>query len=427
MMKTNKINSFLKNCGVIYISFIWGEFSPKQIDSIFRSTARINIWDGAVRSGKTVASLVAFMNYARKAPEGPLLICGKTLQTLKRNILDLLIEMAGEGNFSYKIGKNEAELFGRKIYLTGANDSRAESKIRGITLAGAYGDEITLWPKEFFAMLLSRLSIAHSKFYGTTNPDSKFHWLMTDYFLKKDLFLKRWQFTLDDNFNLDESFIKEIKKEYSGLFYKRFIEGEWCCADGIIYDMFDPDIHIKDKKVLFERKIIAIDYGIQNPCVFGLIGITSKGEYHLIKEYYYCGKQSKQKTDNDYLEDLKDFIGTEKISYITVDPSASSLITLIKNNGFKVIPAKNNVIEGIRMISGMLCSKKLSISKKCIETAKEFEAYAWDRQSVDNGYDKPLKTNDHCMDMLRYAVFTDKTVNNSFKKSFYSGKGAKYI
>ena len=165
------------------MSFQWGQFSDYAVRSIALSDARLNIWDGAVRSGKTVSSLLAWLYFVTQAPPGPLLMAGKTVTTLKRNILDTLSDMLGERDFKVRLSAREAVLFGRKVYLAGASDARAEGKLRGMTLAGAYGDELTLWPRSFFQMLLSRLSIEGARFYGTTNPDSSRHWLYTDYLL----------------------------------------------------------------------------------------------------------------------------------------------------------------------------------------------------------------------------------------------------
>lgn len=406
------------------MSFNFGQFSSKAIKSL-TTDSRINIWEGAVRSGKTIASLCAWINYAaHNAPEGPLLMCGKTERTLKRNILDPLSEMAGK-HFSFSPSSKEGELMGKKIYICGANDARAQNHIRGLTLAGTYGDELTLWPYEFFQMLLSRLSIAGAKFFGTTNPDSSCHWLMTEYLDNKALDLKRWHFNLQDNPNLPGEYVEAIKNEYSGLWYRRFILGEWCAAQGVIYERFDKQLHIKALDNSFERYFVACDYGILNPCVFGLFGVSGSEEhmhYHLIKEYHHDGRQSGQKTDADYADDMCRFCEGYNISHIIVDPSASSFIAQLRRRGFKVIRAKNDVIAGISYVSGMLAEQRFTMGLGCIHTLKEFENYVWDETAAKLGEDKPLKVNDHCMDMLRYALFTDVSLDNGRNR----GGGVRY-
>lgn len=112
-------------------SFEWGLFSKKALDSIDYSTARLNIWEGAVRSGKTVSSIVRWLDYIYTGPPGDLLMVGKTERTLKRNILDPITDIVGSNNFHYNQGTGEAHAFGRRIYIAGANDERSEGKIRG--------------------------------------------------------------------------------------------------------------------------------------------------------------------------------------------------------------------------------------------------------------------------------------------------------
>lgn len=396
------------------MSFNWGLFSHKQLDVIANSTARINVMDGSVRSGKTIASLVTWIMFVSAAPPGELLMVGKTERTLKRNILDVLEQIVGSRYFKYNLGAGEVTLFGRRIYLVGANDLRSEGKIRGLTLVGAYGDEISLWPESFFIMLLSRLSVPGARFIGTTNPDSPYHWLKTNYLDRaEELNLKRWHFTLEDNPNLDPAYIEALKKEYTGLWYKRFILGLWVMAQGVIYDMFDE---IKHKIPTVEREYseyhIAVDYGTQNPTTFGLWGKCAKGEYAgkwiKIKEYYYSGREeNKQKTDEEYYQDLEKFAGDLGIKYVIVDPSAASFITLIRKKGkFKVKPAKNDVIEGIRNMATALNRGLILYNDCCTNTFREFYSYVWDERAAERGEDRPLKQNDHCMDSDRYFVNT---------------------
>ena len=205
---------------------------------------RINILYGSVRSGKTWITLLVFALWVSTQPiNKEFIMCAKTLTTLKRNCLNLLQDMVGETNFEYSISNKTAMLFGRKIYLEGANDSKAESKIRGMTLQGAYVDEVTLIGRDFFTMLLSRLSERNAKLFGSTNPDSPAHWLKVEYFDREDelnIFIDRY--SIDDNTFLDPEYIKEIKSEYTGVFYERFINGYFAAAEGLIYPMYEDAI-----------------------------------------------------------------------------------------------------------------------------------------------------------------------------------------
>ena len=225
-------------------------FSQKQRDFLDRPLQRINILDGAVRSGKTYISLFQWARLAQSAPVNQnLMMAGRTLTTLKHNCLDLLMKIAGEDNFTYSLSKKEAVLFKQRVYLEGADDALAENKIRGVTLYAAYLDEITLLPESFFAMMLSRLSVPGAVLLGTTNPDSKKHWLYKKYFSDPELDLVRWRFTMDDNTGLTETFKNALKAEYasSPLRYDRFILGKWVNAEGSIYREFTGDRCVRSR------------------------------------------------------------------------------------------------------------------------------------------------------------------------------------
>lgn len=392
------------------MSFNWGLFSHKQLDVIANSTARINVLDGSVRSGKTIASLVAWIMFVSEAPPGELLMVGKTERTLKRNILDVLEQIVGFKYFKYSLGAGEATLFGRRIYLVGANDLRSEGKIRGLTLVGAYGDEIALWPESFFTMLLSRLSVPGARFIGTTNPDSPYHWLKTSYLDRVgELGLRRWHFSLEDNPNLDPAYVEALKKEYVGLWYKRFISGLWVQAEGAVYDMWDDAIYAVDEvPSQFTRYYVGVDYGTSNPTVFLLVG-QHEDKLYVIDEYYWdSAERGRQKTDAEYSRDLREFIKGRYPQAIVIDPSATSFITQLRRDGVRMIRhANNSVLDGIRTVAALLPQKRLFVYReRCSNLLREFTAYVWDPQAQKRGEDRPLKQNDHALDALRYVVHT---------------------
>jgi PBSX family phage terminase large subunit len=207
--------------------FLKGVLSPKQLKSLCESTARLNIWEGPVRSGKSHSCYYRTIDFIQNGPPGPLIMCGRTEPTIKRNMIGPLSDLIGE-DLVYFSGKGEIHLWGRKIHVVGANDERAEAKIRGSEFVGAILDEVTILPENFVKMLFSRLSIPGAKLFGTTNPDSPYHWLKTDYIDKAkdkggDVDIRVFSFTMEDNPSLDEEFKRNLKKEYSGLWYQRYI------------------------------------------------------------------------------------------------------------------------------------------------------------------------------------------------------------
>lgn len=370
---------------------------------------RINILHGSVRSGKTWISLILWCIWIQNMPKDKTYIMtAKTLGTLKRNCLDLLEVLAGRNNFKYSISKKEGVLYGRKIYFEGVSDSEAESKIRGMTLQGAYCDELTLFTEEFFNMLLSRLSESNAKLFGTTNPDNPNHWFKVNYIDRKDeLDFFIMEFLIDDNTFLDKRYVEELKKEYTGVFYRRFILGEWCSAEGLVYPMFDKSKNIVGdfpKETDETEYYISIDYGTLNPCSMGLWQV-SKEEAVRIKECYYSGKKSRKLlTDEEYYDLLEKLSDGYPIKCVVIDPSAASFITTIRRRGkFAVRKANNNVLDGIRITGTLLQNGKLKIHKSCTDSIREFETYSWDENSPE---DKVIKEFDHAMDDIRYFCAT---------------------
>ena len=366
---------------------------------------RINLLEGSVSSGKTWISLVCWGFWLATMPQNQLyLMCGKSLTTLKRNCLIPLEAMFGQSNFSFSTSAKEAYLFGRRILLEGANDARSEGKIRGLTLQGAYCDELTLFPKDFFVMLLSRLRVPGAKLIATTNPDSPQHWLKREYIdHMAELDMLTMRFLLEDNTTLDPQYVAAVKAEYTGVFYHRFILGEWCVAEGLIYPMFDKAVHVKSLPHPQGEWYVSVDYGTLNAFSAGLWCYDGTTAYR-VAEYYYSGREQKrQRTNTQYLQSIQQLTAGKSISAVIVDPSAASFIAELRQAGFLVRKGKNDVVEGIRRTAAALEQGKLLFSPDCKNSFREFALYRWDESSSQ---DRPIKENDHAMDDIRYFVST---------------------
>ncbi len=394
------------------------DLTPLQRDFILTRIKRINILQGSVRSGKTFVSLVAWaLRIAASPADYVFLMAGKTQTTLKRNCLAVLSQIFG-GEFTFSMSTKTARLFGRLVYLEGADNARAEDKIRGITLDGAYLDEATLMPESFFTMLLSRLSRPGAFLFATTNPEGPLHWLKTGYIDRADeLDAAVWSFRLDDNTFLPKDYIDSIKKEYTGVFYKRFILGEWVIADGLVFSAFDAEKHVTAPPTLDEmnrdyaEKYIGIDYGIENPTVFSLWGWhVATRRWHCLKEYFYSGRETaRPKTDAELYADLAAFAdGLKGLRAVVVDPSATSFIVhIVRNRRLRVVKADNDVVAGIAFTNALFSQDKIRISSGCKGALKELYSYSWDTErSAMTGRDAVIKANDHFCDSMRYFFYT---------------------
>lgn len=378
--------------------------SKKQERFLLDDDKRINLLTGSVRSGKTYVSLLKFILFVAQSDKNSnFLMVGVSLTTLKRNCLDLLLDLAGSTNFWYSLNRKEGRLFGRKIFLEGAGDSTSEQKIRGLTLTGAYCDEVTLYKENFFTMLLSRLSVRGAKVYATCNPDAPSHYIKKRYIDRRnELSCKVWEFKIDDNTFLDPEYVENLKREYTGVFYDRYVLGKWVKAEGLVYQMYDNTVETVDRP--YEEYMVSMDYGIQNPTamiLWGRIGDT----WYATKEYYYSGREEKvQKTDEQYYHELEKLCDGVNVRTVIIDPSASSFIALIRQKKkFKARHADNAVLEGIQHTASALANKKILFNDCCVRTIDEFDAYSWDEKKEN---DTPIKENDHAMDAVRYFVQT---------------------
>jgi PBSX family phage terminase large subunit len=413
--------------------FEWGLFSEKSLRSIATSTARINLWHGAVRSGKTVSSQVRWLKFIQEAPRGGhLLMVGVTIGTLKDNILDPISEMVGPENYHFSSGSREVYICGRRILIRGASDESSEKKIRGLTLAGVYGDEVTLWPQNFFKRSLDRMSVRGAKGFFTTNPDSPYHWLKTDYIdRERELNMRSYHFELTDNPNLPQEYVEDLKKEFTGLWYKRFIQGLWVVAEGAIYDGFDEDLHVVDEvphPSQYERIIAGVDYGTYNPTSFLSLGLY-KGTWYVFSECRYeggAGGIQRQRTDAEHSQAMREWIenGGWTPDSIQIDPSAASFKQQLKQDGLTTIKnADHDVLDGIRVVARALSRGQLKVHRSCTHLIKEFATYVWDpKAQEERGEDKPIKQNDHSLDSLRYAAM--KAIGKSKKEVVKKPRGA---
>ena len=195
---------------------------------------------------------------------------------------------------------------------------------------------------------------------------------------------------------------------YSGVFYQRYILGEWSVADGVVYDNFDRETMVVDlpADIVFEKYWISIDYGTQNPTVFKLWALY-KGIWYNIDEYYYSGRaKGHQKTDEQYADDLEEFFYKNSLSRnsvkVIVDPSAASFKKSLRNRGFEVVNANNNVLDGIRFMMSQMNQGKVKWTEASKNTIKEFNSYVWDPKAANRGEDVVVKEHDHCLDADRY-------------------------
>ena len=383
----------------------WANPKYRQFDAI--------ICDGAVRSGKTLSMGIGFFLWAMKRfDERQFALCGKTIVSLRRNVLHEILPRLGGLGFRCEEKRSENLLIVRcggrenRFYLFGGHDEGSAALIQGITLAGVLFDEAALMPRSFVEQASARCSVSGSRLWFNCNPEGPQHWFYREWILRAEergaLYL---HFTMEDNPSLSPRIRARYEKAYSGTFYRRFVLGEWTAAKGLIYDFFTPEEYcagVPEKP--WERVRVSVDYGTVNPMSFGLWALRG-GVWYRVKEYYYdARKEGRQKTDAEYLEDLRRFTEGETVEKVIVDPSAASFIEAVRRAGFPVSRADNNVADGLRVTADLLKRGKIVICEGCENSLKEIAQYCW--EDGGTGRDRPRKEKDHAMDEMRYFAMS---------------------
>lgn len=387
------------------------KLNPKQNEYIRNANARWCLKVGAVRSGKSfcdVAYVILSRLRAVKDLTGLNVIIGVSRETIERNVLQPMRELYTSEVVGSINSRGIAIVAGVPVYCIGAEKASQVAKIQGMSVKYCYGDEIAKWSQPVFDLLKSRLDKSYSRFDGSCNPESPSHWLKK-FIERDDLDIYVQKYTIFDNPALSKEFVENLCREYEGtVYYRRFILGEWVKAEGLVYPMFSPEKHVIDEYDRRGQYYISIDYGTLNPCVFLLWRVNynfPNCPIVCVKEYYYSGRgDSGQKTDNQYYDDLETFAEGYRIERIIVDPSAASFKALIRQKGkFSVRDANNDVLDGLRFTGTLLQDGYVKFDRSCENTFAEFGSYVWDEQSET---DKVIKENDHCMDALRYMMYT---------------------
>lgn len=402
--------------------------SPKQIEFILKSNAKINLAHGSVRSGKTVCTLYRFMQAAYQCPDSDIWMIGHTSSTIFDNAINLILSPKPAGIpdplaifrpfCTWLESRRELKFGDKTINTCGVRDKGSIGLIQGKTFSLCYCDEMTLYDESIIDMIDTRLSAPHSKMFASMNPTHPSHkvkqWI--DAGLNGDPNYYSLHFTLDDNPYVDEAYKRRVKNSLSGVFYKRNYLGLWCLAEGAIFDFFDRSLHVVRRAPASAEYFIAgIDYGTANAFSCVVIGVST-GRHDktgrrlwVEKEYYWdFRKTGRQKTAAEFAADVQRFLEPYGVRQIYIDPSALAFKLELQRLKLHPVNADNDVDNGILKLTSEMQQGNLYIMECCPNLIREVESYVWDPKSSEKGYDEPLKKDDHAVDALRYAIATHK-------------------
>ena len=393
-------------------------FSPKQRMALTWWTPQSEyctcdalICDGAVRSGKTLAMGMGFFLWAmvtfRDQRFG---VCGKTIQSLRRNVLSEILPRLQRLGATWKERRSEnlviVKFRGRenRFYIFGGRDESSASLIQGITFAGILLDEVALMPQSFVEQACARCSVAGSRLWFNCNPAGPTHWFYKTWIQEAEKRnCLRLHFTMEDNPSLSPPIRERYERLYTGVFYRRFILGQWAQAEGRVYDFFEPEMVQPVPKGEFRKWYVSCDYGTVNPTSMGLWGLMN-GVWYRVKEFYFNSRAAmRQMTDEEYAAELQKLAGDREITAVIVDPSAASFIEVLRRKGWAVRKAQNDVLSGIRLTSDCLKDGRIVICRGCNDCIREMDEYVWDLSAPG---DRVRKEHDHAMDDMRYFVAT---------------------
>ena len=415
--------------------FNYGDWGETALKFLFTSDAWINICDGSVRSGKTIACNARWIEFLEKSKSDEFLISGKSSQSLRRNVIRPLLKMLNNEHKEYHYHKRDGELEieDKLCYVMGFNDEKAVDVIAGMSVGGWLADEIARCPQSAVEMAISRCSDSGAKMFWNTNPDSPYHYIFTNYINNKELLesgtVKTFKFLLDDNPNLDPQYVKELKRvnQKSEVFYKRNILGQWVIAEGAIYDMFSVKKHVF-KKLPFDIHTINIccDYGVSTVTTFGVMGIhkdeNTGNSYALLEETYYDKEEiGVAQSDSERVDDLVNLqnkYDLNETNTVYLPHDAASLKTACEKDErikMKVETYAPNTYEDIKVIQDLFAREKFLIHQDCTNSISQAQTYSWDKKAQQRGEDRPLKINDHCPDMWRGGILGPRMIKSTPK------------
>lgn len=394
--------------------------SEGQVEAWRHSTCLLNIWSGAVSSGKTFAWILLMLAEIQDAPKkGDLVIMGYSTASVYRNIFELIDNDEAFKELrpfvQHNKGADFAFIFGRRVHIIGFSNIKAANRIQGMTIRKAFVDEGALMPEVVFKMLMTRMRVEGAQVFMTCNPASSNHYLRVDYILRAEETNTYYRlFTMADNPGLPEGYVEQQQRLYSGVFYRRFILGEWVAAEGAVYELWDDRTMVVDEYPdIVEVVAVGIDYGTNHPTAGHALSLCADGRLYVTHEWapnVDSAGQHRRLTDSQLADSLQLWLADlpQKPTVIYADPAAASFHQELRHRGVRTAKAKNAVVDGIRTVDSLLVAGQLKVHKECVQLIDEIPNYRWDENASERGEDKPIKERDDYVDALRYSVFSSR-------------------
>ena len=367
------------------------------------------VYDGAVRSGKSVAAIIAFLSETQSPHQRHRahIVAGRNLNVMKAELLDTMEKVCRDFGADYQYRATDGRLTIDKVryYVLAGTDDAAYERLRSMTAGCVLAEEVTLMPQSFYNELQTRMTFDDSKLIATCNPGGPNHWFLRDHILGGRV-EERWQFTLDDNPALGEKTKDRYANQFAGVFYQRNIEGIWAAAEGQIFDRWTMCDPVKPEECHYH--VCGIDYGIASKTAFVLTAIRNSDDRRVVVDTLLLDGQGRAFTDAELLKRLMSFLMGKKCNVLYIDPSATSFIHACRESprDWYVRNANNNVLDGIQTTMNALATGNTLIcdTEGNRDLVNEFHGYIWDQKAAERGIERPIKADDHACDALRYVL-----------------------
>jgi PBSX family phage terminase large subunit len=401
------------------LMYWWADGSPyKGMDVV--------IADGAIRSGKTIAMICGFFLWSTHTFRGEaFILAGKTIGALKKNVISPALQILRSWGLPYKYvsSGDEARLeVGQNIYyLYDAHNERSQDRLQGLTAAGALADEVALFPRSFVEQMLGRCSVDGARVWLNCNPENPAHYVKTELIDKaQEKRIYRLHFLMDDNYTLSPKTKERYLRMHSGVFYRRFILGQWARTDGLVYPQFanDSAAYVVDQLPEIQLATIGVDFGGTGSAhSFTLVGFTpGYKQVVILDEYYHKNTSGRVLSPADVEQAFVAFVQRAKARVRVYEARCDSAEqTMIQ--GLRIAAAKarvgidvKNAIKGtinerIVFTNSMLAQGRFLVHSSCLQTQKAMCEAVYDSKKatqdvrLDDG-----STNIDSLDSMEYAI-----------------------
>ncbi len=401
---------------------------------LWKSKAHEVILAGAAETGKTFAALHKLNLLLEKYPgaQGLMVrktyksLCGSALQTYARKVL-----AKGAGVLPY--GGEAPKWFdypnGSRLNLGGMDNP---DKILSAEYDFVYVNQAEELDVGDWEVLLSRATgragnAPWSQVFGDCNPGAPTHWIKHRPSLalldsrhedNPALYDDAGQVTLQGLRTL------AVLDALTGLRHARLRLGKWVQAEGVVYEGWDPRLHLIDRRPIPADwpRLWTVDFGFTHPFVWQAWAKDGDGRLYRYREVYHT-----QRLVEDHAKRIRQLTMGEPLpEVILCDHDAEDRATLEKHLGLSTTPAVKVAaglrLPGIQEVAERLrpagdgkprlyllrdsldeADPRLTERRQPTCTEEEFETYVWDERQTRR--DVPVKESDHGLDALRYLTF----------------------